>query len=152
MNHSSTNITFGNRDDKKSLETGFTFSPKFDDNGLLVAIAQDAESGEVLMVAYMNEESLRLTLEKGEAVYFSRSRQQLWHKGATSGHVQVVENILTDCDQDAIILKVRQKGPGCCHAGYRSCFYRHIQGAGDPVALGQEIEEQSYDPAEVYKS
>ena len=133
-----------------SSRTGLTFSPKFDENGLIVAIAQDADTGEVLMVAYMNEESLRQTLELGEAVYFSRSRQKLWHKGGTSGHTQVVERILTDCDQDAMVLKVRQKGPGCCHAGYRSCFYRNIQEAGDPVALGKEIEEQSYDPNEVY--
>jgi len=152
MPPTSTHITFGSRDDKDQLESGLIFSPKFDDQGLIVAIAQDAESGEVLMVAYMNEESLRLTLEKGEAVYFSRSRQTLWHKGGTSGHVQVVERILTDCDQDALVLKVRQKGPGCCHAGYRSCFYRHIRKAGDPVALGKEIEAPSYDPAEIYKS
>ncbi len=146
----SVEITFGTRDDKKLLETGHTFSPKFDDHGLVVAIAQDADTNEVLMVAYMNEESLKQTLEIGEAVYFSRSRQKLWHKGATSGHTQTVEKILTDCDQDALVLKVRQHGPGCCHAGYRSCFYRNIQGAGDPVALGQEIEDQSYDPEKVY--
>lgn len=147
-----TEITFGSRDDRKLVETGSTFSPKFDDNGLIVAIAQDADSNEVLMVAYMNETSLKQTLEIGEAVYYSRSRQQLWHKGATSGHTQIVEKILTDCDQDALVLKVRQQGPGCCHAGYRSCFYRNIQGAGDPVALDAEIEEQSYDPEAVYKS
>lgn len=145
------NITFGSREDRKLVETGHTFSPKFDDNGLIVAIAQDADTGEVLMVAYMNEESLKKTLELGEAVYYSRSRQEIWHKGATSGHTQIVEKILTDCDQDALVLKVRQQGPGCCHAGYRSCFYRNIQESGDPVALGQEIEEQSYDPDAVYK-
>ena len=89
-------------------------------------------------------------IEIGEAVYFSRSRQQLWHKGATSGHTQTVEKILTDCDQDALVLKVRQHGPGCCHAGYRSCFYRNIQKPGNPVALGQEIPDQSYDPDKVY--
>ena len=148
---SSTEIAFGSRDDRKAVENGLTFSPKFDENGLIVAIAQDADTNEVLMVAYMNEESLRQPLEIGEAVYFSRSRQQLWHKGATSGHTQVVEKILTDCDQDALVLKVRQHGPGCCHAGYRSCFYRNIQEPGNPVALGQEIENQSYNPDEVYK-
>lgn len=148
---SSTEIAFGSRDDRKAVENGLTFSPKFDEHGLIVAIAQDADTNEVLMVAYMNEESLRQTLEIGEAVYFSRSRQQLWHKGATSGHTQVVEKILTDCDQDALVLKVRQHGPGCCHAGYRSCFYRNIQEPGNPVALGQEIENQSYNPDEVYK-
>ena len=143
-------ITFGSRDDRKLLENGHVFSPKFDDHGLIVAIAQDADTNEVLMVAYMNETSLKMTLEIGEAVYFSRSRQEIWHKGATSGHTQIVEKILTDCDQDALVLKVRQQGPGCCHAGYRSCFYRNIQEAGDPVALAAEIEEQSYDPDKVY--
>ena len=147
---SSTEIAFGSRDDRKAVENGLTFSPKFDEDGLIVAVAQDADTNEVLMVAYMNEESLRQTLKIGEAVYFSRSRQQLWHKGATSGHTQTVEKILTDCDQDALVLKVRQHGPGCCHAGYRSCFYRNIQGRGNPVALGKEIADQSYDPGKVY--
>lgn len=144
--------TFGDRDDRKAVETGNVFSPKFDDHGLITAVAQDADTGEVLMVAYMNEESLRLTLEKGEAVYWSRSRQTIWHKGATSGHVQEVERILTDCDQDALVLKVRQHGPGCCHAGYRSCFYRKVDAPSEsaPVPLGPEIEEQSYNPDEVY--
>ncbi len=144
-------ITFGDRDDRKLLERGLTFSPKFDENGLIVAIAQDADTNEVLMVAYMNAVSLRMTLEIGEAVYYSRSRQEIWHKGATSGHTQVVEKILTDCDQDALVLKVRQHGPGCCHAGYRSCFYRNIQEPGNPVTLGREIGDQSYDPDSVYK-
>lgn len=147
---SSAEITFGSRDDKQLVETGLTFAPKFDDRGLIVAIAQDADTREVLMVAYMNEESLRQTLEIGEAVYFSRSRGKLWHKGATSGHTQQVERILTDCDQDALVLEVRQKGPGCCHVGYRSCFYRNIRESGDPVTLGREIEERSYDPDAVY--
>ena len=148
----SPSITFGSRDDRKAVETDLVFAPKFDDNGLITAVAQDADTGEVLMVAYMNEESLRQTIEKGEAVYFSRSRQKLWHKGATSGHVQTVERILTDCDQDALVLKVRQHGPGCCHAGYRSCFYRNVgaPAAHVPVPLGREIEEQSYDPDQVY--
>ena len=147
---SSTEITFGPRDDRAAVETALVFAPKFDENGLIVAVAQDETSNEVLMVAYMNEESLRQTLALGEAVYFSRSRKQLWHKGATSGHTQVVSKILTDCDQDALVLKVHQHGPGCCHAGYRSCFYRNIQGPGQPVALNQEIADQSYDPDKVY--
>jgi phosphoribosyl-AMP cyclohydrolase len=144
-------ITFGSRDERKVVETELTFAPKFDDHGLIVAIAQDSDTNEVLMVAYMNEDSLKQTLAIGEAVYFSRSRQEIWHKGATSGHTQTVEKILTDCDQDALVLTVRQKGPGCCHAGYRSCFYRNIQEAGDPVLLGQEIADRSYDPNVVYK-
>jgi phosphoribosyl-AMP cyclohydrolase len=143
-------ITFGSRDEKRIVETELTFAPKFDDHGLIVAVAQDSDTNEILMVAYMNEDSLKQTLAIGEAVYFSRSRQEIWHKGATSGHTQTVEKILTDCDQDALVLKVRQKGPGCCHAGYRSCFYRNIQEAGDPVSLGKEIADQSYDPNIVY--
>lgn len=148
----SPSYSFGSRDDRKAVETDLVFAPRFDDNGLITAVAQDADTGEVLMVAYMNEESLRQTIEKGEAVYFSRSRQKLWHKGATSGHVQTVEKILTDCDQDALVLKVRQHGPGCCHAGYRSCFYRNVEepAADQPVPLGREIVEQSYDPDKVY--
>jgi phosphoribosyl-AMP cyclohydrolase len=147
----STEITFGSREDRGAVETGLVFAPKFDEHGLIVAVAQDETTHEVLMVAYMNEESLRQTLALGEAVYYSRSRKQLWHKGATSGHTQVVSKILTDCDQDAIVLKVHQHGPGCCHAGYRSCFYRNIQEPGAPVALAQEIVDQSYDPGKVYK-
>lgn len=143
---SSTEITFGSREDRSALEKGLVFSPKFDENGLIVAIAQDDATGEILMVAYMNEESLRRTLEIGQAVYYSRSRKEIWHKGATSGQYQEVRRILTDCDQDALVLKVHQHGPGCCHAGYRSCFYRNIQEPGDPVALGREIPEQSYVP------
>ncbi|MCP5541407.1 MAG: phosphoribosyl-AMP cyclohydrolase [Akkermansiaceae bacterium] len=147
-------IQFASRDDRQHVETGLEFAPKFDEAGLITAVTQDADTGEVLMVAFMNAESLRLTLEKGEAVYFSRSRRKLWHKGETSGHVQVVERILTDCDQDALVLKVRQKGPGCCHNGYRSCFYRRVEtGAaefGRPVPLGREIDEPAYDPDSVY--
>lgn len=121
------NWSFASREDKKAVENGLDFAPKFDNDGLIPAIATDHETGQVLMVAYMNEESLRQTLALGEAVYFSRSRRKLWHKGATSGHVQVVREILTDCDQDALVLKVEQRGPGCCHNGFRSCFYRRVQ-------------------------
>ncbi len=144
-------LRFGSREDRETVENGTEFAPKFDKDGLITAVATDALSGEVLMVAYMNEESLRLTLSLGEAVYFSRSRQELWHKGATSGHVQKVVEILTDCDQDALVLRVQQRGAGACHTGYRSCFYRRIVPAtGDPVSLQQVIEERSYDAAAVY--
>lgn len=144
-------LRFGSRADRKALETGSDFAPKFDRDGLITAVATDALTGEVLMVAYMNEESLRLTLALGEAVYFSRSRQELWHKGATSGHVQKVVEILTDCDQDALVLRVQQRGGGACHTGYRSCFYRRIVPATtDPVSLQQMIGERSYDPGAVY--
>ncbi len=146
-------IVFAPRGDKSAIEEGLEFSPKFDADGLIPAIATDAKSGEVLMLAYMNDESLKLTLQCGEAVYYSRSRQELWHKGKTSGHVQKVHELLTDCDQDAIVLKVEQVGAGCCHVGYPSCFYRR-------AALGEEIGElarptpttssKSYDPDAVY--
>ena len=111
--------------DKKTLETGTVFAPRFDADGLIPAIAQDAETGEVLMMAYMNADALARTLESGEAHYWSRSRNELWHKGATSGQIQTVVELRTDCDQDTILMKVRANGDGgCCHVGYRNCFYR----------------------------
>jgi len=105
------------------------FRPKFDSHGLMAAVAIDAQTKEPLMLAWMNEEALQKTLKIGEAVYFSRSRQELWHKGATSGHTQTVKEIRTDCDQDALILYVEQKGAGACHTNRRSCFYRKINPA-----------------------
>lgn len=101
---------------------------KFDKNGLIPAIIQDADSLEVLMVAYMNEESLRLTLETGETHFWSRSRQCLWHKGETSGNIQKVREIRLDCDSDALLIKVAQHG-NACHTGHRSCFYRQVDGS-----------------------
>lgn len=99
--------------------------PKFNADGLIAAIAQDVETREVLMLAWMNEAALRATLETGRGTYWSRSRQELWVKGETSGHTQTVESVEIDCDQDAILLKVRQSG-GACHTGRKSCFYRTI--------------------------
>jgi phosphoribosyl-AMP cyclohydrolase len=114
-------------------------------NGLLPAIAQDADNGQVLMLAWMNAESYAQTVNTGQAVYFSRSRNRLWRKGEESGHVQQVEAIYIDCDADTILLKVRQVGPAC-HEGYRSCFFRQQIGGGfEPIA------ERLVDPAEVYK-
>ena len=111
----------------QALEHGDTLAPRFDAAGLIAAIATDAASGEVLMFAWMNAEALERTLETGEAHYFSRSRNELWHKGATSGQIQTVEEIRVDCDQDAVWLKVRAQGDGgACHTGARSCFYRVI--------------------------
>lgn len=144
-------MTFSPRNDKKAIETGLGFAPKFDQDGLIVAIAQDETSGEILMVAYMNEASLAETLRIGEAVYYSRSRREIWHKGLTSGHVQKVSAILTDCDQDALVLKVKQIGGGACHNGFRSCFYRTVvQPPTDPATLAQTISDQAYDPDAVY--
>jgi phosphoribosyl-AMP cyclohydrolase len=116
-------------------------------DGLLPAIAQDAQTGEVLMLAWMNAESFAETLATGRAVYFSRSRGRLWRKGEESGHIQEVEEIYSDCDADTILLKVRQTGPAC-HEGYRSCFFRHR----NPDGTFQTIAERLVDPATVYKS
>lgn len=136
----------------KEIEEGLEFSPKFDKDGLIPAMAVDATTREPLMLAYMNEESLKMTLKIGEAVYWSRSRKEIWHKGATSGHTQRIVEIRTDCDQDALILMVEQIGAGACHSGRESCFYRKIvpsDGAG-PVKLGWTGSEKSFDPAAVY--
>lgn len=109
-----------------SIEETLSFEPKFNADGLIPAIAQDYKSGEILMLAYMNSESLKLTLETGEAVYWSRSRKALWKKGETSGHIQKIHEILIDCDQDALILKIEQLGDSACHTGRKSCFYRAV--------------------------
>jgi len=149
---SDTSINFGTRGDKKALEEDLVLTPKFDKDGLIPAVAMDAETKEPLMLAYMNEESLKMTIQLGEAVYYSRSRQEIWHKGATSGHTQKVKEILTDCDQDAIILYVDQCGAGACHTGRASCFYRAVDftEVSDPVALNT-TQDCTYDPNEVYK-
>ena len=141
------------RSDRNAVEAGLGFAPKFDAAGLITAVTVDADNGDVLMVAFMNDESLAHTLVLGEAVYFSRSRQKLWHKGATSGHTQEIVEIRTDCDQDALVLRVRQKGPGCCHGGYRSCFYRSVplaEAQGDGGLDLVQIAHRTYDPGEVY--
>jgi phosphoribosyl-AMP cyclohydrolase len=132
----------------KQIEEGLEFTPKFDSEGLITAIAQDFATGDILMVAYMNEEALALTIETGNAVYFSRSRQRLWRKGEESGHTQKVQKILVDCDQDCLILKVTVD-QGQCHVGYNSCFYRALK-PGGAKAL-ELIAEKTYDPKEAYK-
>jgi phosphoribosyl-AMP cyclohydrolase len=115
--------------DKDALEQGEVLTPRFGPDGLIAAVATDAETGEVLMLAWMNDEALRLTLETGEAHYWSRSRRALWRKGATSGQIQTVVEARIDCDQDAVWLKVKVGGDGgACHTGARSCFYRVIEG------------------------
>src|SRR5579875_3269560 len=114
--------------DKAALEQGETLTPRFGTDGLIAAVATDADTGEVLMLAWMNDEALRLTLQTREAHYWSRSRGELWHKGATSGQIQQVVEARIDCDQDAVWLKVRPQGDGgACHTGARSCFYRVIE-------------------------
>ena len=114
--------------------------------GLIPAIAQDYLTNEVLMMAYINAESWAETLKSGYATYYSRSRRQLWKKGESSGHLQVVKEILVDCDCDTVIFKIEQLGPGACHTGHRSCFYRAVT----PEGL-QEVEETVFDADKVYK-
>lgn len=118
---------------------------KWTDDGLVPAIAQDAETGRVLMFAWMNRESLGLTVEKGEAVYYSRSRQKLWHKGEESGHTQKVKSLRLDCDGDVITMKIEQTGGIACHTGRESCFYREFQN-GEWVAVDEVIK----DPKDIY--
>lgn len=117
---------FASRADKKAIDEGLGFAPKFGPDGLIPAMAVDADSGAPLMMAYMNEETLRMTLAEGQAIYWSRSRNQVWHKGKTSGEYQDVVEILTDCDQDALVLRVHQRGGGCCHTKRATCFYRRV--------------------------
>jgi phosphoribosyl-AMP cyclohydrolase len=132
----------------KNIEEGLAFVPKFGPDGLITAIAQDDVTAQVLMVAYMNDEALKLTLTTGNAVYFSRSRKKLWRKGEESGHVQKVKEVLVDCDQDCLILKVTVD-QGQCHVGYQSCFYRKVtSGTTDKLTL---VAEKVYDPAEAYR-
>jgi phosphoribosyl-AMP cyclohydrolase len=134
--------------ESKQIEEGLQFTPKFDAQGLIPAIAQDDRTGQVLMVAWMNREALDRTIETGRATYFSRSRGKLWMKGEESGHVQTVRQILVDCDQDCLILKV-SVDQGQCHVGYQSCFYRALKPRSktDLDLIAQKV----YDPKAAYK-
>ena len=130
---------------KKNIEEGSEFLPKFNTDGLITAISQDAVTGQILMVAYMNAAALEETISTGRAVFYSRSRKKLWRKGEQSGHFQYVKEILTDCDQDCVVLKV-DVDQGQCHVGYQSCFYRRLKdGKLETVA------KKTYDPKEAYK-
>lgn len=143
---------FGERRSLEQVERGETFAPKFNAEGLIPVVAVSVDTGEVIMQAFMNREALKKTVASGEAHYWSRSRQALWHKGATSGHVQKVRELRVDCDQDCLLLKVEVLGPGTCHLGYVSCFHRAVvlDGGGEgPLKLRFE-EEQAYDPDAVY--
>jgi phosphoribosyl-AMP cyclohydrolase len=123
------------------------FEPNFakSADGLLPAVAQDADTGEILMLAYVNAAAWHHTLKTGHATYWSRSRNELWEKGLTSGHVQEIKEILVDCDEDAIVFKVKQVGDAACHTGYRSCFYRRVTD-GEPEIVGRLV----FDPKAVY--
>jgi phosphoribosyl-AMP cyclohydrolase len=143
---------FAQRGSTAEVEEGLRLAPKFDADGLVTCVATDAASGNVLMVAHMNAEALARTIETGEAWYFSRARQKLWRKGETSGHTQRVTEMRIDCDQDAVWIKVEQAGPGACHTGRRSCFYRAVPlGArADTVVLEFRDSEKRFDPGAVY--
>ena len=133
---------------KEKFEAGLEFTPQFDSNGLITAIAQDAKTGQILMVAYMNQAALDETIKTGYAVYFSRSRQKLWKKGEKSGHLQKVEQILIDCDQDCLLLKVTVDA-GQCHVGYHSCFYRALKKNSNKEL--KFVAKKAYNPKDAYK-
>ncbi len=136
---------------KSDIEEGLALAPKFDADGLVTCVATDAGTGDVLMVAYMNAQAIAKTVETGEAWYFSRSRKALWKKGESSGHVQRVREMRVDCDQDAIWIKVEQQGPGACHTGRRSCFYRAVRlGKAGAVTLQFRDADKTFDPKSVY--
>lgn len=149
------NSPYAKRETIEQVEEGHVLAPKFDDNGLIAVVTTSAKSGEVLMLGYMNDEALRKTIETGEAHYFSRSRQVLWHKGATSGLVQKVVEMRIDDDQDAVWLRVEMDGEeASCHVGYRSCFYREVPTGTLPtngaVSLTYREDSKTFDPKEVY--
>jgi phosphoribosyl-AMP cyclohydrolase len=146
---SDTSNTFSQRTSIEQVEEGSVLAPKFDEQGLITCVTTDAASGELLMVGYMNHEALKRTLATGEAHYFSRSRQVLWHKGATSGLTQEVIEMRIDDDQDAVWLRVQIAGSGAsCHVGYRSCFYRAVHLRSGALQFMEE--HKTFDPHKVY--
>jgi phosphoribosyl-AMP cyclohydrolase len=135
----------------EQIEEGTTFAPRFDASGLVTVVTVEAGSNAVLMLAHMNAEALALTLETGIAHYWSRSRGKIWKKGETSGELQEVVELRTDCDQDAVVMSVRQTGRGAaCHTGRKTCFYRRVTVAGDEALLEDTGTPRLFDPAEVY--
>ena len=136
--------------DINDIEEGLTFQPKFDASGLVTCVATDASTGDVLMVAHMNDEALRKTIASGQAWYYSRSRKSLWRKGETSGHVQRVVEMRLDCDQDAIWIRVEQSG-AACHTGRRSCFYRKVDAGEGGARLSFVDADRLFDPKAVYQ-
>ena len=145
-------IKFEKRKTIEQVEESTELAPKFDQDGLIPVVTTDFSSGEVLMQGYMNEEALKKTISLGEAVYYSRSRQTLWHKGKTSGLVQTIKEIRIDDDQDCVWLRVNVQGGASCHVGYRSCFYRSVP-FGDnshTTILKFEEKEKVFDPKKVY--
>ena len=148
-----TKSVFKQSGDKKFLETNSELMPRFDTNGLITAIVTDYESGELLMVAHMNSEALEKTINSGQSHFWSRSRGELWHKGATSGTVQQVKEMRTDCDQDCVWLKVSVMGAGAtCHTGMSGCFYRRIKQQDGKYILVRDAAEPLFDPKEIYSN
>ena len=147
-----TNIEFEKRKSVEQVEESKELAPKFDENGLIPVVTTDFSSGEVLMQGYMNEEAFKKTISLGEAVYFSRSRKSLWHKGKTSGLIQKIKEIRIDDDQDCVWLRVNVQGGASCHVGYRSCFYRSIplDNNNSKIILKFEEKEKVFDPDKVY--
>ena len=146
-------IEFKKRSSIKQVEESTELAPKFDNDGLIPVVTTDYKSGEVLMQGYMNEEAFKKTISLGEAVYFSRGRKILWHKGKTSGLIQKIKEIRIDDDQDSVWLKVEVIGGASCHVGYRSCFYRSVSFENkNPSELKLKFEEKEkvFDPKEVY--
>ena len=146
-------INFKKRESIAQVEESNDLAPKFDENGLIPVVTSDHSTGEVLMHGYTNEGSFKKTITIGEAVYYSRSRKTLWHKGKTSGLIQIIKEIRIDDDQDCVWLKVKVKGGASCHVGYRSCFYRSIpfgQKEKDNQKLKFEEKEKVFDPKKVY--
>tara|TARA_B100000700_G_scaffold42353_1_gene43376 strand:+ start:375 stop:863 length:489 start_codon:yes stop_codon:yes gene_type:complete len=146
---------FKKRISVEEIEEGLSLTPKFDENGLIPCITTDNNTGEVLMVGYMNAESLTKTIENGEAYYFSRSQQKIWHKGSVSGLTQKIIEMRIDDDQDSVWISVEVSGSGAsCHVGYKSCFYRSIpikSNVDENIMLIMDDEEKLFDPEEVYK-
>jgi len=155
---SAPSVNFKTRQSIEQVEESADLAPKFDERGLITVVTTDADSGELLMQGYMNAEALSLTIATGEAHYFSRSRQVLWHKGATSGFVQRVRELLIDDDQDCVWLRVDVEGGASCHVGYRSCFYRRVPTATEfddkqrdgNIDLVFTDTKKVFDPEEVY--
>lgn len=143
-------VTLHERGDADAVELGSDFSPAFDKNGHIPCIAVDEQSGEILMMAWMNRQALEQTLETGLATYYSRSREEIWVKGESSGRRQIVQEIWVDCDQDVLQIRVRMEQEGACHQGYRSCFYRKIASTEQGRLEFQE-EGPLFDPKEVYR-
>jgi phosphoribosyl-AMP cyclohydrolase len=144
-------LTVSTSADINDIEEGLNFSPKFDASGLVTCVATDAATGDVLMVAHMNDVALRKTIASGEAWYFSRSRNELWRKGETSGQTQRVVEMRLDCDQDAVWIRVEQRG-AACHTGRRSCFYRKVEAGEGGARLSFVDADRLFDPAKVYRA